>query len=618
MTAPFLNERAAHQCEVRLQNSLDDDFQALPRRVRSEAEQRRVDAGREHAGGVLDVLVSSLGDEIIVVDNGNRAAAQATTLTAIRDGVPVIADAWLPPDNAGGRIGRPDLLVFAGDGYLPVEIKLHLLTNEGPTSLETSLLASPYPASSTTVAGRRFRKRSKLLEDTLELAHFFRMLESHDAASRSTGFLGGVIDGSSTLWWVDIDLRNSADGRSVLETYDHRFTELHEIAAMTALRNADRDIPRPRDPWWHKDCESCPYESVCHAELAERDDVSLVRWSSEITLDALRSAGVSSRSELAQLDLGLVDLGERLRDTTLPLPDLIELARKAAPEEALSDVVGPRMGVRRHLAASGLVTVSELLNRDRATLELAGQLRDLGRSVRRARAGLAGGVLRQVDVDELDPASADVEVDIDMESYGHATYLWGALVSRRIPLEGVAEGYRAFVTFEPLDELAEAGLFRDFWSWFSDLRRVTRSAGYSFRAYCFWRSAEEGQMRRAVAAELDDLPRERELERFFASDEWVDLHQLVRDQLLTEGPLGLKALAGMAGFTWRDDDPSGEASMGWYEEAIGVGGEGARERLLAYNEDDVRATKALREWLGGAARYLPHVDDVDMFNERSR
>ena len=120
-------------------------------------------------------------------------------------------------------------------------------------------------------------------------------------------------------------------------------------------------------------------------------------------------------------------------------------------------------------------------------------------------------------------------------------------------------------------------------------------------------------MKRAAAIGGPDLPSLRELERFFSSGEWVDLHQLAKDQLLTEGPLGLKVLATRAGFSWRDEDPSGEASVGWYLEAVGpdpVAASAARSRLLAYNEDDVLATRALREWFDGPARALPNVDEV--------
>jgi len=108
----------------------------------------------------------------------------------------------------------------------------------------------------------------------------------------------------------------------------------------------------------------------------------------------------------------------------------------------------------------------------------------------------------------------------------------------------------------------------------------------------------------------EGLPRERELDLFFESDEWVDLHFLCKEQLVTEGPLGLKTMATFAGFSWRDEDPSGEASIVWYEEALRENTPESRQRLLEYNEDDVLATRALRVWLDGPARALPHVDDI--------
>jgi predicted RecB family nuclease len=222
-------------------------------------------------------------------------------------------------------------------------------------------------------------------------------------------------------------------------------------------------------------------------------------------------------------------------------------------------------------------------------------------------------VLLQVPADELHGAGADVEVDVDMESYEHATYLWGAFVTNNVGLEGIEEGYRAFVTFDELTDEAEAEIFADFWTWLTQLRTAVRAKGRSFRAYCFWRAAEESQMKRAAEIGAESIPAVRELERFFRSSEWVDLHELSKNQLLTEGPLGLKVLAGYAGFSWRDEDPSGEASIAWYEEAIGddqAAAQASRLRLLAYNEDDVLATRALRRWLEGPARVLPHVDEV--------
>ena len=55
--------------------------------------------------------------------------------------------------------------------------------------------------------------------------------------------------------------------------------------------------------------------------------------------------------------------------------------------------------------------------------------------------------------------------------------------------------------------------------------------------------------------------------------------------------------------------------MDWYQAAVGLDGAlldpSQRDRLLRYNEDDVQATKVLREWLSSdRILQLPTVDDL--------
>ena len=96
---------------------------------------------------------------------------------------------------------------------------------------------------------------------------------------------------------------------------------------------------------------------------------------------------------------------------------------------------------------------------------------------------------------------------------------------------------------------------------------------------------------------IDNAKESHAVERLIASERWVDMRSVVESQLITGDRVGLKVVDNLAGFTWRDDDPGGAQSMVWYQEAI-TGDHEARQRLLAYNEDDVRATKALRDWMG--------------------
>ena len=52
----------------------------------------------------------------------------------------------------------------------------------------------------------------------------------------------------------------------------------------------------------------------------------------------------------------------------------------------------------------------------------------------------------------------------------------------------------------------------------------------------------------------------------------------------------IKTLAKYLGFAWRDTDPSGAASIEWYQRWLETGDEAIKQRILDYNEDDCRAT----------------------------
>jgi hypothetical protein len=109
-----------------------------------------------------------------------------------------------------------------------------------------------------------------------------------------------------------------------------------------------------------------------------------------------------------------------------------------------------------------------------------------------ARAWLRGlPVVRRVP--RVPVRRADVEVDVDMESFGEAgAYLWGALLSYPGGPrdDDVPAGYRAFATWEPLPTLDEARSFAAFWAWLSDVRAQAAATGRSFAAYCYNAHAE--------------------------------------------------------------------------------------------------------------------------------
>lgn len=83
-----------------------------------------------------------------------------------------------------------------------------------------------------------------------------------------------------------------------------------------------------------------------------------------------------------------------------------------------------------------------------------------------------------------------------------------------------------------------------------------------------------------------------EVKALFDRPEMIDLcNDVVRK--VTEWPLydrTLKTLARYLGFQWRDSDPSGAASIEWYNRWLESADPAIKRRILDYNEDDCLAT----------------------------
>ncbi|MEY8041085.1 TM0106 family RecB-like putative nuclease [Saccharopolyspora cebuensis] len=310
------------------------------------------------------------------------------------------------------------------------------------------------------------------------------------------------------------------------------------FAVATAAATGDEPQAQPSRV---NECKGCPWWPVCERELTADRDVSLVVRGEDAV--ALRGVGVRTVDDLAGLD----PLAVETPLTAPRLADLVLLAKAWRLELPL---------VRR---------------------------------------------VRSVSVPR-----ADVEVDVDMESYADAgAYLWGSWLSGADV--GQEPGYRAFASWEPLPDDDEARSFAEFWAWFTGVRREARRRGLTFRAYCYNELAENRWLLASAQrfAGKPGVPPVSEVRRFIRSDQWVDLFASVRENFLCPNGKGLKVIAPCAGFHWRDPEASGENSMRWYRDAVGLTGAdpdpGQRDRILRYNEDDVRATWTIRRWMTSEA-----------------
>ncbi|WP_410637811.1 TM0106 family RecB-like putative nuclease [Amycolatopsis sp. lyj-346] len=392
------------------------------------------------------------------------------------------------------------------------------------------------------------RKVRSQPRDQLRLVHVRRMLQTLGQADESLT-LGGVIGlDADVVLWHDLTAGTWPGGRNALTEYQARFAD--RLAIATAAANGEEPLAEPSRVL---ECRRCPWWPTCEVVLTETRDVSLVVRGEDAV--ELRRAGVSTVDKLAALD----PAGESpaVNWTGVSFADAVVLARAWLAELTL---------VRR--------------------------------------------------VDRVEVPRADVEVDVDMESFGDAgAYLWGCLLSGADI--GVPRGYRAFATWDPLPTDDEARSFAEFWAWLTDVRERTEAAGLTFRAYCYNALAENRWLFGSVERFGDHpgVPAKKDIQSFVDSEQWVDLFRSVTDQFLCSHGKGLKVIAPVAGFSWRDPEAGGEASMRWYRDAVGMDGEkpddDQRERLLRYNEDDVLATRALREWIDARAQdEIPYMFDL--------
>jgi len=480
----------------------------------------------------------------------------ASTREAMRAGVDVIVNGRLPSIN--GRSGAPDVLVRSGRGYLPVDIKGHQTLSkmsESPnprSSVEVSRLVDPIARG---VHVGQSNKGGHWRDDVIQLAHYTRMLQDLGMHAGDDELVGGIIGTTDFepilgdpygIVWFDLTHADwqtysaSATGnrtkRSPLERYDHEFAFRHKVAE--AARRGDELVVPYRIP----DCASCLWFDHCAGVVGE-DDASF-----NITIGNLNvrewqylypATGRLTIGELAELDVEALAEGFTTQS-----------AGTQSPEKRLSNVV------------------------------------------RRARM-----VRDDIDIEPLSghewaaPPSADVEIDFDIEwDYDGRIYQWGLRI-RDDQDDATARYVPDLVTFDELDEDAEAALADRF---ADALAAAINEADVLGRTWAIFHWSDPEVSRTAKftrIAQLLDNPRRHDLYQ------WFQRHYFGR-----EGS-SLKPVATALGFTWSVEDAGGLYSMEQIEVARGTGPEAdrAREWCLGYNESDVAAQAAIRDALADRA-----------------
>ncbi|AQP43841.1 TM0106 family RecB-like putative nuclease [Tessaracoccus flavus] len=553
-----LDAYAARSCPVKTFHTFDPTV-AKPQTPLDESLRESFGGGSDFRDGVLSRLVDGPPGAVDLRglhDAGATMAERETEcLAAMGAGAPVIIGGVLPLDLDGHRSGRPDVLVRGHDtesgapGYWPLKVKPYRVREKqlGSATLQTS----PLDAISALRPLPDLRYRTYREGVLLELAHHWRLLESCGFASATP--LAGVVgddraEGQDpSVTWVDLTTKflrtySKTAGhklRSALERYDHEHGFRVYVAQRAAERTGEGDPPPVVRPIRVKECDWCAWWQVCRP-LIDDDDLSLRISKAPLDvreLQTLMSLGITTVAQLAEADV----------DQILPA----------------------------YLPLTG--------HRDRSEQRLR-------QAARRARMLARGVELERVSVEPIGVPSAEVEIDLDIETADDGSvYLWGALVT-----DAAGTRFAHFSRFEQATGHSEVELAAQFAEWLLDL--VEAHPDLLVFHYSDYETIHLSRL--AERSGHPALLRVCDLIR----DHFVDLFGFVRDNYVGVDGLGLKVVASRgAGFEWRDEEPGGLASQTWFAEAV-TGAtpqarDSARRRVLEYNEDDVRATLAVRRWL---------------------
>ncbi len=484
-------------------------------------------------------------ERLLLLDSDlSRTERQRRTVAAMTAGVEVIAGGCLPDVN--GRRGLPDVLVRHRDGYLPVDIKNHrTVASAKRAEVEISTLSQPdrrltQPGYSDHGASWR--------DDVMQLAHYTRMLQElgfHCGVNRGgiigSSDLSALLGGDSLrITWYDPDAGDiptySASDpshrrpRSALQRYDHEFAFRVDVARAAA---AGQELVRP---YRISECTTCAWFDHC-ATVSGDDDASFAIETGHLTIREWQY------------------LYQHCGDGTA-----LSVAQLAAVD------------VDTHIEAFRVQSVGTKMPQDR-----------LANVVRRARMSCTGIDFEAHETEPPTVPAADIEVDFDIEWDDQGRiYQWGLRV--RDGQDDTTARYQPVVSFDPLDQAAEAELAAEFASRMQQLRSHAARQGKSLQVF-HWHHPEISSTRRfaEVARALDGLT--------YDLRKWFDATFFARTSS------SIKQVAGFFGFRWEVDDPGGLASQGAIETARGNGAaaDAARQWCLSYNECDVAAQAAIRD-----------------------
>ena len=576
----------------------------------------------------------------------SRTLREDLTMAAMKAGVTFIWNARLQTLVTESKVGEPDALVRIGKkptatngwAYAPLDVKHHksLEGSSREKAVRVSDLGDPLFESST---NRLIGDGKPQKQDSMQLAHYHEMLSALGHGQVGEMIWGGIIGKEAVVVWRDLaekthkhfyqETTQSLRDQSILDIYNGEFNFILKVISRAQALASDPTLEPLAMPEWKGECKSCPWRDVCKSDLKESNHITLVQGVTPDRAVSHYANGVTKVSELARLNWKTALLVQ----SGLDVPEFMALANSWStqddePSALLATIKMPAKDKRdaaEALAVAGIKTVADVAKLDTLTARYSRTGgTGLADAIDHARARTKEHVFLRRGVSKLEIPRADIELDIDMENDpGGIIYLWGTRLTvrtKKISIDG--DSYRPFCTFVKDDVAGELEAFKNLWNMIQTLEGLAKLQGLSFKAYCYT-NAEERCMKHIVKSNPGSpgIPTLKDLESFFASENWVDLYDVLIDQTVwPTDSMSLKETAKWARMSWTAKGANGDQSTVWYQHAV-KGDEDAKATLLQYNADDVKATFWLRDFLSqlsgrSAGKGIDNISTLDRFFDR--
>ena len=262
--------------------------------------------------------------------------------------------------------------------------------------------------------------------------------------------------------------------------------------------------------------------------------------------------------------------------------------KRAHDEGDLSLIPGLRRSQKQALHRAGIRTVAQAATMELPVMPVVRGLGEAGlvRIREQAKAMTTGKMILRAQPG-LPRSSVDLVIDLEGDPFDDGSeYLFGLL--RR---DGRTQRVEQFVATRRQDE---AATFHSFLARIERILDEARLSGQSISAYCFG-SYEKCHLS-ALASRYGDPASV--VDRLLES--MIDLYGVIRNSLIL--PLesySLKEVARLpqVSFARRDQEASADLSMVWHQCYLADGDTKWLDRIKMYNEDDLRATLAVVDWL---------------------